>query len=138
MSISCLLYQSKKSFRLSKNFLILGVVALWSRLSSSWRSSSFCSLVSLVGVSTTTVNRWSPRRRGLFTSGIPLSEGDDSKDLDKYSTPGTPQYERLVEEIRRRFNLTSLKFNTVDTLVEAIGLPKCKLCTHCFDGSSHF
>ena len=65
-------------------------------------------------------------------------EGDDSKDLDKYSTPGTPQYERLVEEIRRRFNLTSLKFNTVDTLVEAIGLPKCKLCTHCFDGSSHF
>ena len=65
-------------------------------------------------------------------------EGDDSKDLDKYSTPGTPQYERLVEEIRRRFNLTSLKFNTVDTLVDAIGLPKCKLCTHCFDGSSHF
>ena len=65
-------------------------------------------------------------------------EGDDSKDLDKYSTPGTPQYERLVEEIRRRFNLTSLKFNTVETLVDAIGLPKCKLCTHCFDGSSHF
>ena len=50
----------------------------------------------------------------------------------------SPQYERLVEEIRRRFNLTSLKFNTVDTLVDAIGLPKCKLCTHCFDGSSHF
>ena len=65
-------------------------------------------------------------------------EGDDAKDLDKYSTPGTPQYERLVEEIRRRFNLTSLKFNTVDTLVDAIGLPKCKLCTHCFDGSSSF
>ena len=61
-----------------------------------------------------------------------------SKDLDKYSTAGTPQYERLVEEIRKRFNLTSLKFNTLETLVEAIGLPKCKLCTHCFDGSSHF
>ena len=42
------------------------------------------------------------------------------------------------EEIRRRFNLTSLKFNTVETLVDAIGLPKCQLCTHCFDGSSHF
>jgi amidophosphoribosyltransferase len=65
-------------------------------------------------------------------------EGDDSKDLDKYSTPGTPQYERMVEEIRKRFNLSSLKFNTIDTLVEAIGLPKCQLCTHCFDGSSHF
>ena len=37
-----------------------------------------------------------------------------------------------------RFGLTSLKFNTLETLIEAIGLPKCKVCTHCFDGSSHF
>ena len=35
------------------------------------------------------------------------------------------------------FGLTSLKFNTVEELVRAIGLPKCKICTHCFDGSSH-
>ena len=44
----------------------------------------------------------------------------------------------LVERIRARFGLTSLKFNTLETLIEAIGLPKCKVCTHCFDGSSHF
>ena len=65
-------------------------------------------------------------------------EGDDSKDLDKYATEGTEQYNRMVEEIRRRLGLTSLKFNTISTLVEAIGLPKCKLCTHCFDGSGKF
>ena len=65
-------------------------------------------------------------------------EGDDSKDLDKYATEGTEQYNRMVEEIRRRLGLTSLKFNTISTLVSAIGLPKCKLCTHCFDGSGKF
>ncbi|MBS7410231.1 MAG: amidophosphoribosyltransferase, partial [Muribaculaceae bacterium] len=65
-------------------------------------------------------------------------EGDDSKDLDKYATEGTEQYNRMVEEIRRRLGLTSLKFNTISTLVNAIGLPKCKLCTHCFDGSGKF
>lgn len=62
-------------------------------------------------------------------------EGDADKNLDKYATTGSPQYERLVEMIRKRFGLSSLKFNTLEHLVEAIGLPKCKLCTHCFDGT---
>ncbi len=65
-------------------------------------------------------------------------EGDPDKNLDKYATTGSPEYTRLVEEIRRRFGLTSLKFNTIETLVKAIGLPKCKICTHCFDGTSHY
>ena len=65
-------------------------------------------------------------------------EGDDAKNLDKYATAGSPEYEKMVDVIRQRFGLSSLKFNTLETLVEAIGLPKCKLCTHCFDGSSHF
>ena len=65
-------------------------------------------------------------------------EGDENKDLDKYATTGSPQYERMVEEIRKRFNLTSLKFNPLEILIDSIGLPKCKVCTHCFDGSSHF
>ncbi|MGI6222844.1 MAG: amidophosphoribosyltransferase [Prevotella sp.] len=65
-------------------------------------------------------------------------EGDDKSHLKEYSTPGTPQYERMVKEIGRRLGLTSLKFNDINTLVKAIGLPKCRLCTHCFDGSSYF
>ena len=65
-------------------------------------------------------------------------EGDANKNLDKYATTDSPEYKRLVEEIRRRFGLTSLRFNTNETLIRAIGLPKCKVCTHCFDGSSHF
>ena len=65
-------------------------------------------------------------------------EGDENKNLDKYATTGSPEYERMVAIIRQRFGLTSLKFNTLETLIESIGLPKCKVCTHCFDGSSHF
>ena len=65
-------------------------------------------------------------------------EGDHTKNLDKYATTDSPEYNRMVEMIRERFGLTSLKFNSVETLIEAIGLPKCKVCTHCFDGSSHF
>lgn len=65
-------------------------------------------------------------------------EGDANKNLDKYATTDSPEYKRLVEEIRCRFGLTSLRFNTIETLIRAIGLPKCKVCTHCFDGSSHF
>ena len=62
-------------------------------------------------------------------------EGDPNKDLALYATTDSPQYKRLVEEIRKRLGLTSLRFNKLETLVKAIGLPKCKLCTHCFDGT---
>lgn len=65
-------------------------------------------------------------------------EGDENKNLDKYATTHSPEYTRMVECIRERFGFESLKFNTLETLVESIGLPKCDLCTHCFDGSSCF
>lgn len=65
-------------------------------------------------------------------------EGDANKDLDKYATTYSPQYQRMVEAIRKQLGLTSLKFNTVEQLIEAIGLPKCQVCTHCFDGSSAY
>lgn len=65
-------------------------------------------------------------------------EGDPNAHLDEYAKTGSERYNRLVEAIRKRFGLTSLQFNPLETLVESIGLPKCKICTHCFDGTSHF
>ncbi len=65
-------------------------------------------------------------------------EGDGNKNTEKYSDPSTPEYRRMVGRIAAEFGLTSLKFNTIETLIEAIGLPKCQVCTHCFDGSSSF
>lgn len=62
-------------------------------------------------------------------------EGDDAKNLEKYATTGTPEYNRMVEEIGRRLGLSSLSFSKIEHLIESIGLPKCKICTHCFDGT---
>ena len=62
-------------------------------------------------------------------------EGDENAKLKEYATTDSPEYTQMVELMRQRFGLTSLKFNKLETLVEAIGLPKCKLCTHCFDGT---
>ena len=65
-------------------------------------------------------------------------EGDPNKNLDKYATTDSPEYKRMVDEIGKELGLTTLKFNTIEQLIEAIGLPKCQVCTHCFDGSSQF
>ena len=65
-------------------------------------------------------------------------EGDPNKNLEKYATTDSPEYKRMVDEIAKELGLTTLKFNTIEQLIEAIGLPKCQVCTHCFDGSSQF
>lgn len=65
-------------------------------------------------------------------------EGDMNKNVEAYATTGSPEYNRMVDEIASRLSLDSLKFSKIETLVEAIGLPKCKICTHCFDGSSAY
>ncbi len=64
-------------------------------------------------------------------------EGDADKNLEEYATSDSPKYNAMVEEIREQLGLTSLKFNSIETIVKAIGLPKCDVCTHCFDGSSY-
>lgn len=65
-------------------------------------------------------------------------EGAHDKNLSEYSKTDSVKYRQLVEHIRARFDITSLKFNSLENLVKAIGLPKESLCTHCFDGSSYF
>ncbi|MCK5784892.1 MAG: amidophosphoribosyltransferase, partial [Desulfobacterales bacterium] len=65
-------------------------------------------------------------------------EGPDFFDIDKYAVFGSVENQAMVDRIRERLNLTSLKYQALDDLVEAIGMPKEKLCTHCWDGTSHF
>ena len=64
-------------------------------------------------------------------------DGRPGINLQEYTDSTTPQYGCMVECIRRQLSITTLKFNTLDTLVRSIGLPKEKICTHCFDGSSY-
>ncbi len=65
-------------------------------------------------------------------------EGADDKYLDEYATPGTDRYYAMIEKIRERIGVTTLQYQKLDDLIEAIGLPKERLCTHCWDGSSWF
>lgn len=65
-------------------------------------------------------------------------EGREDVDMKEYSDCNSEKYKAMVEEIRQTLDLSSLEFQKLDDLVEAIGLPKEKLCTHCWDGSSHF
>lgn len=65
-------------------------------------------------------------------------EGTEDVDFKEYSDSGSEKYATMVEQIRKNLDFTSLQYQKLDDLVEAIGLPKEKLCTHCWDGSSYF
>jgi amidophosphoribosyltransferase len=71
-------------------------------------------------------------------TAISQLKGTEEVDLEKYSAPESEEYKAMVERIRKNLGLTSLKFQKLNDLVDAIGLPKEKLCTHCWDKSSHF
>lgn len=64
-------------------------------------------------------------------------EGGTIRNVEAYKDPTTKQYAAMVEEIRKRVGVDTLKYNTLDTVVNAIGLSKDRICTHCFDGSSY-
>ena len=64
-------------------------------------------------------------------------EGAHDSHLEEYSTFGSPRYCNMVEAIRKNLTMDSLKFNTVENVVKSVGLPKCSLCTHCFDGTGN-
>ena len=55
-------------------------------------------------------------------------------DVSKYIDPEGQPYKDMVEYIRNNLGLTSLAFQHLDDLVAAIGLPKERLCTYCWDG----
>jgi amidophosphoribosyltransferase len=61
-------------------------------------------------------------------------EGGEPDDLGKYTDPDGAPFCAMVEAVRSRLGLSSLRYQRLDDLVEAIGLPKERLCTFCWDG----
>ena len=57
--------------------------------------------------------------------------------LREYANPDSEKYKRMIEVMAEHLGLDSLKFQRLEDLVEAIGLPKEDLCTHCWDNSSY-
>ncbi|SBW09080.1 Amidophosphoribosyltransferase [uncultured delta proteobacterium] len=68
---------------------------------------------------------------------IAALEGGTVKDIQRYVDANDPKNAAMVEWIRNKLDLSSLKFQKMDNMVKAVGLPKEKLCTHCWDGSSY-
>jgi len=55
--------------------------------------------------------------------------------LARYADADTPEYAAMVDRICRRLGLTTLRYQRLPDMVEAIGLPKERLCTYCWDGA---
>ncbi len=56
------------------------------------------------------------------------------KNLDRYADPDSPEYARMVEDIRQQLKFTTLKYQRLDDMMEATGVSPCKLCTYCWTG----
>lgn len=62
-------------------------------------------------------------------------EGEHADEkLELYANPDTPEYARMVEEIRKEMKFTSLKYHRLDDMLAASGISPCKMCTYCWNG----
>lgn len=60
--------------------------------------------------------------------------GKIHEDISPYSNPDSEEYNRMVSQVTKRIGLNTLKYQKMNDMVDAIGLPKEKLCTYCWDG----
>ena len=63
-------------------------------------------------------------------------DGDSLVNLEEYTDCTTDRYHAMVEKIGERIGMDSLKYQRLDDMVKAIGLPRERLCTYCWSGKS--
>jgi amidophosphoribosyltransferase len=61
-------------------------------------------------------------------------EHRDIEDISEYLDHNSEKYRKMIEWIARDLDVSTLKYQTVDDMVEAVGLPKEKLCLYCWTG----
>ena len=72
---------------------------------------------------------------GQGIAAVDKLEGEEGeKYIDEYLAPKSERGKKLREAIRKELNLTSVEFQSLDGVIEAIGLEPCKLCTYCWNG----
>lgn len=62
------------------------------------------------------------------------SETVSDEVLQQYTDPESPKYDEMIEEIRKELNFTTLRYNRLDDMLDAVGIPKENLCTYCWNG----
>ena len=78
----------------------------------------------------------STRSRGELAArrAIRTLHGKDPESVAAYLNPKSKPYREMVEWIREDLNVTSLKYLTIDEVIDAIGLPEKDLCLYCWRG----
>jgi len=78
--------------------------------------------------STRSLNELAARR------AIRALEGKDVNDIREYLDEDSPKYKKMVDWIAKDLGVSSLKYQKLDEMVGAIGLPKESLCIYCWTG----
>lgn len=65
---------------------------------------------------------------------IKALEGHDIEDISEYIDHTSEKYHKMVDWISRDLEVTTLRFQTIKDMVEAVGLPQDKLCLYCWTG----
>ncbi|MBM3253719.1 MAG: amidophosphoribosyltransferase [Candidatus Omnitrophica bacterium] len=63
-------------------------------------------------------------------------EGKDTEDVSEYINHNSPKYKKMVEWVAKDLGVTTLRYQTIDNMIKAIGLPEEKLCLYCWTGKS--
>jgi len=63
-------------------------------------------------------------------------EGQDIDDIRDYLDEDSDKYKKMVDWIAREIDATTLRYQRIDDMVKAIGLPRDKLCLHCWIGEN--
>jgi amidophosphoribosyltransferase len=61
-------------------------------------------------------------------------EDDDIEDVSEYLDSNSEKYEKMLDWIAKDLDVTTLRYQKLEDMVEAIGLPKEKLCLYCWNG----
>ena len=62
-------------------------------------------------------------------------EGEDAdRRLPVYADPDSPEYARMLDEICKELQFTTLKYQRLDDMMASTGVSPCKLCTYCWNG----
>jgi amidophosphoribosyltransferase len=61
-------------------------------------------------------------------------EGKDIDDVSEYIDSNSEKFRQMVEWIRNDLSVTSLRYQSIDDMIRAIGLPKESLCLYCWSG----
>ena len=61
-------------------------------------------------------------------------EGRDVEDVSEYIDSKSKKYKKMVDIIAKDIDVTTLRYQTIEDMVSAIGLPKERLCLYCWTG----